>query len=153
MSSEQPAPVPTDRRLGPDRRRHNFWRALFSKHRRRRNTGRRAQDTIGYVDYYDRKTWLLAGLLFGLSLLDAAFTGFEISGGSVREANPLMRLTMSQGGMGAFFAIKAALTALPLAILMMHKEWRLARITVWVCISSYLLINLYHLYIVFGCPA
>jgi hypothetical protein len=117
------------------------------------NTGRRDQDSIGYVDYYDGRTWALAIFLFILSTLDAVFTGIEISAGIAREANPLMNLTLRRGGMFAFFGIKAVMTAFPLAILVMHKEWKLARITVRICLFSYLAVVLYHFYLLFGCPA
>jgi hypothetical protein len=153
LSSDYPVIVEPDRRFGPNRRNHNFWQALFSRNRRRKNTGRRDQDSIGYVDFYDGRTWALAFSLFTLSILDAIFTAIEISAGKAREANPLMNLTLGRGGLIAFFGIKAALTAFPLAILVMHKEWKLARITARICLSSYVVIILYHLYLLFGCPA
>jgi hypothetical protein len=153
LSSEQTAIVVSDRRFGPNRRKHNFWQALIPKHRRRKNTGRRDEDSVGYVDFYEARTWALAISLLGLSILDAVFTGIEISAGKAREANPLMNLTLESGGIYAFFGIKAALTALPLAILVMHKEWRMARITVRICLCCYILIILYHLVLIFGCPA
>lgn len=153
MSLEQPASAAEERRLESNRRKHNFWNALCSKNRRRRNTGRRDQDSVGYVDFYDRKTWLLAFSILALSILDAVFTGIEVSSGRAREANPVMNATLARGGVYGFFGIKAALTALPLAILVMHKEWPLARVTVRICLWSYVLVVLYHIYLIFGCSA
>jgi hypothetical protein len=153
LSSKSPVLVEPNRRFCSNRRKHSFWQALFSRNRRRNNTGRRDQDSIGYVDFYDGRTWALAIFLFTLSILDAIFTAIEISSGKAWEANPLMNLTLSQGGLYVFFGIKSALTAFPLAILVMHKEWKLARITVRICLLSYLAVILYHLYLLFGCPA
>lgn len=141
------------RRAGPDRRRHKMLPALFSRHRRRRSVGRRKGDTIGYVDYYDWQTWRIALSILILSLLDAGMTGVEIFSGKVREANPLMNLAIEQGGMYTFYSVKAAMTALPLAILVLHKEWRLARITARFCLWSYVLVAFYHVYLVFIVPA
>jgi hypothetical protein len=64
-----------------------------------------------------------------------------------------MNLALESGGIYAFFGIKSALTALPLAILVMHKEWKMAKVTIRICLCSYVLIILYHLVLIFGCPA
>ncbi len=137
---------------GPDRRRHKMLPALFSKHRRRRSVGRRKEDRVGYVDYYGWQTWRIALSILLLSLLDAVMTTSEILSGKVREANPVMNLTINRGGMFAFFSVKAAMTALPLAILVFHKEWPLARITARFCLWSYVLLALYHVYLTWVIP-
>ncbi len=86
--------------------------------------------------------------MLGLSLLDAAFTGAEISTGKVIEANPLMHAAMTRGGLATFVGLKAAMTALPVAFLVLHKEWPLARFTALLCLWSYILIAFYHFYLV-----
>jgi hypothetical protein len=148
---ERLASVHENRRFGPDRRKHSFWQALYCRRRRRKNTGRRDEDTIGYVDFYDRKTWLVAISLLALSILDALFTAREVASGIAKEANPIMNLMLTKGGIYTFFGVKAAMTTLPLGLLVLHQEWRLARITVRICLGCYALIFLYHLYLLFGC--
>jgi hypothetical protein len=146
------SPVP-ERRCGPDRRHNRLLPALFSKHRRRRSTGRRFGDKVGYVDYYPPRTWILAIAVLGMSLLDAVLTSVEVLGGKTEEINPLMNVALSKGGVYTFVSLKAVLTAVPLSVLILHKEWPLAKMTVRLCLWCYVLISLYHFYIVFGCPA
>jgi hypothetical protein len=42
------------------------------------------------------------------------------------------------------------MTALPLAIIILHKEWPLARYVARVCLWFYVVILIYHLYLVCG---
>jgi hypothetical protein len=59
-----------------------------------------------------------------------------------------MSTVLSRGGIITFFTVKAAMTALPLALIIIHKEWKIARYAVWICISAYGLISLYHVYLI-----
>jgi hypothetical protein len=83
-----------------------------------------------------------------LSCLDAVLTGMQISVGKSREANPLMDLILYHGGFYTFFSLKTAMTAFPLAILVLHKEWKLARYAARLCLWSYISVALYHLYLI-----
>ncbi len=122
---------------------------FFSRHRRRSSAGRRRSDRGGYVDHYDLRSWCIALSVLILSLTDAALTGFQLHGGGVREANPVMNAVLRSGGIYSFFGLKAAMTALPLAIIMLHKEWSLARFAARICLWSYILVAIYHVYLIF----
>jgi hypothetical protein len=143
------APRP-DRRNGLDRRQPGGFPPKFSGFRRRRSCGRRKTDRGGYVDIYDPGSWGIAIAVMLMSFLDAVLTVLQIERGVVREANPVMHLTLAWGGLVAFFSLKATMTALPLAIIILHKEWPLARYVARVCLWFYVVILIYHLYLVCG---
>jgi hypothetical protein len=86
--------------------------------------------------------------IIALSLLDAVLTALQIWSGTIEEANPLMNMVISRGGIVMFFIVKAAMTTLPLALIILHKEWKIARYAVWVCVLAYSLISLYHVYLI-----
>jgi len=121
---------------------------LFAGPRRRHSKGRRKTDEVGYIDLYDFRSWAVAISILSLSLLDAFMTCMHILNEKGSEANPIMNAIIRWGGFYPFIGIKAAMTAFPLAILMLHKEWRLARFAARICLSSYILIALYHFYLV-----
>jgi len=99
------------------------------------------------VDIYDRRSWVVAVSILLLSFLDAAFTIFHLQAGQVREANPLLDHVLEFGGFYTFFSVKSAMTAFALAIIMLHKEWQLARFAVHVTLISYGLVTAYHAYL------
>ncbi len=144
---EQKSTVFVERRSGVNRRHHSMP-LLFSGPRRRRSGGRRLTDDRGYVDIYDYRTWAVAISILTLSLLDALLTWMHIQEGRASEANPILSAIIRWGGFYPFFGAKAAMTAFPVAILMLHKEWKLARFAARICLWSYILIALYHFYLV-----
>jgi hypothetical protein len=77
-------------------------------------------------------------------------TVYQIRKGVAREANPIMSMAIAWGGVYAFFSLKAALTAFPLAIIILHKEWTLARHMARLCLCFYVLILLYHMLLISG---
>jgi len=85
-----------------------------------------------------------------MSFLDAILTVLQIQRGVVREANPIMNMTLTWGGIYAFFCLKASMTAFALAIIIVHKEWALARYMARLCLWFYVVIMFYHLYLVSG---
>jgi hypothetical protein len=140
-----------DRRSGVDRRTRSLIAALFSRgHRRRSSGGRRKADIGGYVDIYDLRTWTITIAVLLLSLMDALLTGFHVHRGSATELNPIMKAALSQGGLPVFFVLKGMMTIVPMAILMLHKEWALGRFAARLCLCSYIVVSLYHLYLVFA---
>jgi hypothetical protein len=146
-SSNSTAP---ERRTTPVRREPATFPPKFSSQRRRRSRGRRKTDHGAYVDIYDRGSWILALTVLGLSFLDAMLTVYQIRKGVAREANPIMSMAIAWGGVYAFFSLKAALTAFPLAIIILHKEWTLARHMARLCLCFYVLILLYHMLLISG---
>jgi hypothetical protein len=61
-----------------------------------------------------------------------------------------MNAVIAHAGLPAFFGVKAAMTAIPVAIILIHKEWTLGRYAALLCLMAYVLITLYHLYLLFG---
>ena len=140
-----------ERRTGVDRRNStSIFAFLTSRHRRRKSRGRRAKDGGAYVDIYDARTWSIVITILLLSLMDALLTGLHMIGGSARELNPILNAVLTIGGLPAFFSVKAAMTILPVAIIMIHKEWALGRYAARLCLWAYILLSFYHLYLIFG---
>ena len=143
--------IPVERRSGLDRRRRSFVSALFwTGPRRRRSPGRRITDTGGYVDIYDGRTWSITIGVLILSLADALLTGYHLLRGSAAELNPLMKTVLDQGGLTAFLLLKAMMTIVPMTIIMIHKEWALGRYAARICLWAYILVSLYHMYLIFA---
>ncbi|HYK89668.1 MAG TPA: DUF5658 family protein [Acidobacteriota bacterium] len=136
-----------ERRSGSDRRGGATFPLRFSGQRRRRSKGRRETDRGGYVDYYDVRSWGIALSVMILSLTDAVLTGAQVRHGSVHEINPVMDAVIRLGGIYSFLSLKAGMTALPLAIIMLHKEWRLGRYAARICLWSYIIVVTYHIYL------
>ncbi len=82
--------------------------------------------------------------------MDAVLTGIQIQFGEVQEANPIMSAVIQLGGIYSFLSLKAAMTALPLAIIIVHKEWKLARYAARLCLWSYIVVLIYHAYLMVG---
>jgi hypothetical protein len=140
----------SERRSGINRRNpKSFFAFLRSQYRRRKSRGRRITDKGTYVDIYDPQTWCLVTAILLLSLMDALLTGLHMIRGTARELNPILNAVLTQGGMTAFFAVKAALTVFPVAVIMIHKEWALGRYAVRLCLWAYVLLSIYHLYLIF----
>jgi hypothetical protein len=139
-----------ERRSGVERRGRAAFAALFaSRPRRRKSRGRRTTDSGAYVDVYDSRSWSIAIAVLVLSFLDALLTGLHVIKGSAREINPFLRAILIHGGLPAFFGAKAAMTILPMAVVLIHKEWTLGRYAARLCLWSYILISLYHAYLIF----
>jgi len=109
-------------------------------------------DRGAYVDIYDSRTWSIAITIVVLSLMDALLTCFHMLRGSARELNPILSAILAYGGLPAFFTFKAAMTILPISVIMIHKEWALGRYAVRLCLWAYILLSIYHLYLISGVP-
>jgi hypothetical protein len=136
-----------DRRSGPNRRTARLLQALLTRHRRRYSSGRRGYD-CGYVDFYDGRTWAVALSVLVLSFCDSVMTVLQVTQGTVREGNPLLYHVLLYYGPWAFFGLKAGVTALALAVIVLHKEWRFGRLAARTCLWIYIGISLYHAYLV-----
>jgi len=140
-----------ERRSQSDRRHTaSFWTLFAEKPRRRKSRGRRKTDRGAYVDIYDSRSWSIAIAVLGLSLLDAVLTRMHLVRGSARELNPILREIIEHGGLPAFFAAKAALTVLPMALIIIHKEWALGKYAARLCLFAYILVSIYHVILLFG---
>ena len=141
-----------ERRSGINRRTPStFWSALFSSGpRRRKCRGRRKTDQGAYVDNYDSQTLTIATAVLILSFVDALLTRIHLERGTAHELNPLMNEIIDHGGLTAFFAIKAAMTIFPMLVIVIHKEWAWGRYAVRLCLITYVLLSVYHLYLFIG---
>ncbi len=138
-----------ERRSGVDRRAPSGFSSVFvSRFRRRASKGRRKTDRGSYVDVYDPRSWSIAITVLILSCLDALMTGIHMTQGSAIELNPVMNAVIVYGGLPAFFGAKAIMTVFPMAVILVHKEWSLGRFAARLCLWSYVLIFLYHLYLI-----
>ena len=110
------------------------WSRLIG-HPLRRADGRRLTDRAHYVDVYTRKD---VGLLLGVFLLnvaDAFFTMMWLSRGG-REANPVMDFFLDIGP-GAFIVQKCFIVGIWLVVLLVHKNFRFARIGLYAALAVY----------------
>ena len=128
----------------------SIWDLFSKKHRRRKSRGRRNTDKGAYVDVYDSRSIGIAITVLVLSFSDAVFTRMHLVRGTAREWNPLLNTIINHGGLTAFFVVKIAMTAFPIAVILVHKEWDLGRYAAWLCLFAYILITFYHLCLIAG---
>jgi hypothetical protein len=136
---------------GPERRdsdRRNRptapWKDLFSPLRRAR--GRRASDQIGYVDRYSKRDVGLLFAIFLLNIADAFMTMLWLHRGG-QEANPVMAFFLDIGPF-AFLAQKCLVVGFWLILLLVHKNFRFAKIGLYASLAVYALLLVIHFGIV-----
>jgi len=132
-----------DRRSEDDRRSRptRFWDSL--RGHRRRAAGRRLNEEGDvYVDRFSGGDVLLVLAIFGLNIFDAFCTLVWLRrGGS--EGNPLMDLAI-QAGDSVFLFQKCIIAGLWLLVLLVHKNFRIARIGLWILLGVYGTLAAYH---------
>jgi hypothetical protein len=109
---------------------------------RRRTQGQRETDRIGYVDRYSRHEAVLILTIFVLNVGDAFFTMLWLDRGG-REANPLMDFFLDIGP-GAFLAQKCIVVGGWLFVLLVHKNFRFARIGLYTSLTAYAVLMIIH---------
>lgn len=120
------------------------WSAWFTPHRRAR--GRRDTDHSSYVDRYTRRDVALLLTVFLLNVGDAFFTMLWLSRGG-KEANPFMDFFLDIGP-GAFLIQKCLIVGFWLVLLLVHKNFRFARIGLYASFAVYALLMLLHFAII-----
>ncbi len=139
----------TERRLGGDRRRQPTQALSFFLGRGRRRTGRRDGETERtYVDTFTPGEVALLLVIFILNILDALFTLLWLQRGGI-EANPLMASVLEIGE-GAFLLQKCIVVGIWLIVLLIHKNFRLARIGLYSLAGVYSLLLLGHFALIAG---
>jgi len=135
---------------GPDRRSRptpifSRW-SLFGG---RRKTIRRAEEQEGsFVDVYGKAVVALLLFFFVLTIFDSVATLVYLGKGG-RELNPVAQWMIDQGAM--FFVLaKGSLSGLCLLFVMLHKNFKTARIAMGVGFFFYLLLGLYHVALQMG---
>ncbi|MEZ4333264.1 MAG: DUF5658 family protein [Myxococcota bacterium] len=117
-----------DRRARPTRP----WLDLFSPLRRAR--GRRTSDR-GYVDRYTKQDVALLLAIFLLNVADAFMTMLWLHRGG-REANPVMDFFLDIGP-AAFLFQKCLVVGFWLILLLVHKNFRFAKIGLYASLAVY----------------
>jgi hypothetical protein len=126
-----------DRRLKPTRP----WIGMLGPLRRSRN-GRRRSDHSGYVDRYSRRDVALILTIFVLNVGDAFFTMLWLDRGG-HEANPIMDFFLGIGP-SAFLIQKCVVVGIWLVALLVHKNFRFARIGLYISLVAYSVLMLVH---------
>lgn len=117
------------------------WDALLRDGRRA--IGRRAgEQARSYVDVYRRRDVLLVVGTFLLNILDAFLTLRWLSLGGVEE-NPVMD-TLLQSGDVVFLAQKCFVVGGLLVVLVVHRNFTLARLGLWLLFFVYAALLGYH---------
>lgn len=141
-------PVRVDAMRRPDERRSNDrrnrptkpWKDLFSPLRRAR--GRRSSDRKGYVDRYSKQDVALLLAIFLLNVADACMTMLWLHRGG-REANPVMDYFLDLGP-AAFLAQKCLVVGFWLILLLVHKNFRFAKIGLYAALAVYSMLLIVH---------
>jgi hypothetical protein len=130
---------------GTDRRRRatpRFSRYSFVGGRRREvRRGHEAEGT--YVDLYGAKLLLALLWVALMNVGDSFFTLVHLQAGGI-ELNPIAEQLLETGRFGFVFW-KCLLIGMALFVLALHKNFRLARVGIWVAAGSYTLLVGYHL--------
>jgi hypothetical protein len=108
----------------------------------RRAAGRRETDQMGYVDRYTRRDVALILAVFLMNVGDAFFTMLWLNRGG-KEANPVMDFFLDIGPT-AFLIQKCIVVGIWLVVLLVHKNFRFARIGIYVTFTAYGLLMILH---------
>jgi len=112
----------------------------------RRERGRRGGDHSHYVDRYTKRDVALLLSVFLLNVGDAFFTMRWLERGG-KEANPVMAFFLDIGP-GAFLVQKCVVVGFWLLILVVHKNFRFARIGLYATLVVYAVLMLMHFSII-----
>jgi hypothetical protein len=134
---------------GPDRRRTPTPRfSLYALFGGRRTQVRREGEREGtFVDRYRRGVVLLIAWTALMNAGDSTFTLIHLQSGGI-ELNPVAEFLLQTGRVG-FVLTKAFFITLALLVLVLHKNFVLARWGLFVAAGTYTLLNVYHLSLFF----
>jgi len=131
----------TERRSAPTPR---FSR--YSLRGGRRRSVRRVEEREGtFVDAYDLPLLLAVLWVTVMNVADSFFTLVHLQSGGV-ELNPVAAWLLTTGRFGFVFW-KGLMISVALLVLTLHKNFRLARMGLWVAASAYTALVAYHLYL------
>jgi len=130
---------------GPDRRREPTQRlSRYSFFGGRRSSVRRQEEREGtFVDHYGLRLWCLVLWVVLMNLADSFFTLVHLQSGGI-ELNPVAQELLELGRSNFVFT-KSLLIGLALTVLVIHKNFFLARIGLWTAAGTYTLLTIYHL--------
>lgn len=144
MDSQDPAQSAYVYR-GPDRRqRPTPLLSRYSFFGGRRRGARRAHEKEGqFIDIYSGTIVAVLLFLFTLTVVDSVSTLIYLGKGG-REMNPVAQWMIDQGPV-FFVLVKGSLSGLCLLFVLLHKNFKPARIALGLAFGFYLLLDLYHL--------
>ena len=134
-----------ERPRGPDRRkRATPMLSRYSFFGGRRRSGRRDGEVEDvYVDVYSKRLTVLLLIFFTLTVADSVLTLVYLGKGG-REFNPVAQWMIDQGAV-FFVLFKGVLSGLCLLFVMLHKNFKPARLALGIGFSFYFLLGVYHL--------
>lgn len=140
-----PLPPSAYARAVPDRRNRPTPRlSRYSLVGGRRRGMRRTVEREGsYVDRYGPLSILAVLWVALMNAGDSFFTLIHLQAGGI-EVNPVAAELLRTGRFGFVFA-KSTLVAVALLVLILHKNFWMARLGLWIAALSYTVLNLYHL--------
>ena len=107
---------------------------------------RRKEEREGsFVDRYGWSVVLSVILIASLNVADSFFTLLHLQAGGI-ELNPVAEALLRTGRV-SFVTWKSVIIDLALVILVLHKNFVLARIGLWVAAGAYGLLVAWHLYL------
>ena len=130
---------------GPDRRQRptpmlSRWTFVGGRRRGARRTGE-LEET--FVDLYSKPMVVLLLFFFSLTVFDSVATLVYLGKGG-RELNPVAQFMIDQGA--SWFVIgKGVMSGLCLMFVLLHKNFKSARIALGIGFGFYSLLGLYHL--------
>jgi len=128
-----------DRRDEPTRR-----VSRFTFYGGKRRSIRREEEREGsFVDLYSFRTWMLVLWVAAMNMGDSFFTLVHLQAGGI-ELNPVAKALL-ETGRESFVFTKSFLIGLALCVLVLHKNFYLARIGLWTAAGTYTLLVGYHL--------
>jgi hypothetical protein len=119
---------------------------MFTSPGRRKAFRRAEEGRNAYVDLPGQQAVLWAMLVVTFSAIDALLTLLHIQAGG-RELIPTMRLALDFGG-SVFVITKMAVTAAGVIILILHRNFSIARRAFLPILFAYVFLMLYHLILV-----
>ena len=119
----------TAQRRGSDRRRRSWWTLTYGSCCGRRVRERRYNGAAGYIDRYEMPLFAVSIGVFFLGCVDACLTLRLLAAGAT-EVNPLLD-TLLRVDARLFLVVKFVLTAIGLALLVLHKNF-----TVFYCLNG-----------------
>jgi len=119
----------TAQRRGSDRRRLSWWTLTYGSCCGRRVRERRYNGAAGYIDRYEMPLFAVSIGVFFLGCVDACLTLRLLAAGAT-EVNPLLDALLRVDAR-LFLVVKFVLTAIGLALLVLHKNF-----TVFYCLNG-----------------
>jgi hypothetical protein len=130
---------------GADRRQQPTPRfSRYTFYGGRRKSVRRSEEREGsYVDRYRALVVMVVIWVALMNIGDSFFTLLHLQSGGI-ELNPVAAALLKSGRFGFVF-FKSLMICAALIVLVLHKNFWMARLGLWASAAGYTLLNLYHI--------